>query len=108
MSVQLGRWNFDGRPAEPAYARQARQLLRGYSPDGVHEFATRELHILYFAFCTTKESRLELQPAVLPSSEVLTWDGRLDNRNDLIRDLQDGLSAASTDLDIVASAYARW
>jgi len=45
--------------------------------------------ILYRAFHTTKESRRESQPHVSPSGAVITWDGRLDNRAELISGLRD-------------------
>src|SRR5262249_16338006 len=57
---------------------------------------------------TTKESRRETQPYLLPSGAVLTWDGRLDNRTEIIRLLSDVVTAASTDVAIVAAAYEVW
>jgi asparagine synthase (glutamine-hydrolysing) len=36
---------------------------------------------------------------------VLTWDGRLDNRDDVIRSLHPGSRSLSTDADIVFAAY---
>ncbi|MGA7291189.1 MAG: asparagine synthase-related protein, partial [Terriglobales bacterium] len=39
---------------------------------------------------------------------VITWDGRLDNRADLISELRDSLTVNSTDVAIVAAAYEKW
>jgi asparagine synthase (glutamine-hydrolysing) len=39
---------------------------------------------------------------------VITWDGRLDNRADLISELRDSLTIDSTDISIVAAAYEKW
>jgi len=39
---------------------------------------------------------------------VITWDGRLDNRADLVSELRDSLTFDSTDVTIVAAAYEKW
>lgn len=108
MSVQFGRWNLDGRPVDPAYLWKVRGMLAPYGPDGEGTYIEDSVAILYRPFHTTKESRRETQPVLLPSGEVLTWDGRLDNREDLISSLRDRLSIDSTDAAIVAAAYGRW
>ena len=38
----------------------------------------------------------------------ITWDGRLDNRAELISELRDSLTIDSTDVAIVATAYEKW
>ena len=38
----------------------------------------------------------------------LLWDGRLDNRNEIVSELDGRVRAASGDPEIVAAAYARW
>jgi asparagine synthase (glutamine-hydrolysing) len=42
------------------------------------------------------------------SGSIITWDGRLDNREQLIDRLRGDLCSASTDLSIIAAAYERW
>jgi len=64
--------------------------------------------ILYNAFRTTKEARLEEQPLVTKSGVVITWDGRLDNRTELISKLINPLKATAADVEIVAGAYEQW
>lgn len=39
---------------------------------------------------------------------VLEWDGRLDNRTELISQLRDSVDHSSTDIDIVMASYLRW
>ena len=51
---------------------------------------------------------MESQPHVSPSGTVITWDGRLDNRSNLVRELGLPLSSNSTDLSIVTAAYEHW
>jgi asparagine synthase (glutamine-hydrolysing) len=108
MSVQFGKCNFDGKPVDPHDLDEARPVLAPYGPDGEGSICKDNFGILYRAFHTTRESRWETQPYVSKSGVVITWDGRLDNRKDLIARLAGELSPDSTDLEIVAEAYDRW
>jgi len=108
VSVQFGRWNFDGRPADREYLTKAGGMLTPYGPDGGQTYIKDSVGILFRAFHTTTESRSEAQPYVTHSSTVITWDGRLDNRAELIRVLRDTLNTASTDVSIVTAAYEQW
>jgi asparagine synthetase B (glutamine-hydrolysing) len=84
MSAQFGRCNFDGKPADPQELERVRPVLAMYGPDAEGIFRKDNVGIIYRACHTTRESRLENQPHVSPSGVVITWDGRLDNREDLI------------------------
>jgi asparagine synthase (glutamine-hydrolysing) len=108
MSAQFGRWSLDGAPASPEYLAKVDELLSPYGPDGRTSYSRGGVDILFHAFDTTKESRLEIQPHVSASGSVITWDGRLDNRADLIGLLDDAVSLACTDVSIVSAAYERW
>jgi asparagine synthase (glutamine-hydrolysing) len=108
MSVQFGKCNFDGKPIDPGDLNQVRPLLTPNGPDGEGCICNDNFGILYRAFHTTRESRNEVQPYSCDSGAIITWDGRLDNRKELIGDLGSVLSADSTDLGIVAAAYERW
>jgi asparagine synthase (glutamine-hydrolysing) len=108
MSVQFGRWSFDGVPAAPEYLAKVRKTLSPYGPDGETSHSSEDVDLLYYALHTTKESRLEAQPHVSASGSVVMWDGRLDNRSELIGLLNGLLSIDSPDVSIVAAAYERW
>jgi asparagine synthase (glutamine-hydrolysing) len=108
MSVQFGKWNFDGKPVDRNYLEKANTVLAQYGPDGASSYSKENISIVYHAFHTTRESRRESQPHVTASGAVITWDGRLDNRDDLIRESSDVLTAASTDVAIVEAVYERW
>lgn len=108
MSVQFGRWSFDGQPLAREHFEKASGLLAPYAPDGGDAYSARGVEILYRAFHTTKESHRERQPHVSRSGAVMTWDGRLDNREELIRELNGGLSMECTDVAMVAAAYEGW
>jgi asparagine synthase (glutamine-hydrolysing) len=108
VSVQFGRWNFDGRPADTEYLAKAEGMVAPYGPDGGGMYIKDGVGILFRAFHTTKESWSEAQPYITHSSVVITWDGRLDNRAEIIRELRDIQTTASTDVSIVAASYERW
>ena len=105
MSVQFGRWHFGGLPPAPEYLEKASEFLARYGPDGESRYSAPGVDIIYRAFHTTRESRHENQPQRLPSGAMLTWDGRLDNRNDLVREFPERLSLESGDAEIAAAAY---
>jgi asparagine synthase (glutamine-hydrolysing) len=105
MSVQFGRWNFEGQPSAPDYIEKVNATLAPYGPDSSESYSKGGVRILYRAFHTTKESRREKQPCISPSGAVITWDGRLDNRAELIDELRESLTNGSTDVAIVAMAF---
>ena len=108
MSVQFGLCYFDGGGVDPRDIEKVRPLLASYGPDREGYLCNGNFALLIRAFQTTKEERGELQPYISASGVVVSWDGRLDNREKLIDRMGSGLSPASTDLDIVATAYERW
>jgi len=108
MSMQFGRWNFDGGSSAPDYLEKVQALLTQYAPDADSSYHDRGIHLLYRAFHTTAESAREIQPYGSPSGAVIAWDGRLDNREDLILELSNGLSYIEPDVAIAAAAYERW
>ncbi|MGA2335019.1 MAG: asparagine synthase-related protein [Terriglobales bacterium] len=108
MSVQFGRWNFEGQPPAPDYIEKVSATLAPYGPDSNESYSKGGVKILYRAFHTTKESHREKQPHISSSGAVITWDGRLDNRAELISELSDSLTNGSTDVAIVAMAFERW
>jgi asparagine synthase (glutamine-hydrolysing) len=108
MSVQFGRWNFEGQPPAPDYIEKVSATLVPYGPDSNESYSKGGVRILYRAFHTTKESRREKQPHISSSGAVITWDGRLDNRAELISELSDSLTNGSTDVAIVAMAFEKW
>ena len=108
MSVQFGKVNLDGKPVDPKDLEQVRPVLAPYGPDGEGMICKNNVGLLYRAFHTTKESNLEHQPHISPSGVIIIWDGRLDNRDDLVRELADPLASGSTDVAIVCAAYHYW
>ena len=84
MSVQAGIWNFDGRPVDRKLLENLSESLRQQGPDGESCYVDDSVALLYRPFHTTAESRQEKQPYTSRRGFILTWDGRLDNREELI------------------------
>ena len=108
MSVLFGIWNFDDAGIAAEYLLRIRATLSSYSSDGKSEYSGSDIHLIHLPFHLTRESQDESQPFVTPSGQVLLWDGRLDNRQELIRSLRKELRADLTDAAIAAAALESW
>jgi asparagine synthase (glutamine-hydrolysing) len=106
MSVQFGQWNFDGQPVSRKYLEDAGKLTRDYAPNSATMFSRGNVAMAYQAFHTVPESWDEEQPLENSHGMVLTWDGRLDNRQDLLILLS--LRPSLTDAQIVLAAFRQW
>ena len=108
MSVQFGRWVLDGMPQDADRQSKVALLLAPFGPDGCSTCSKDGVTISQFAFHTTWESREEPRPYVCASGQIIAWDGRLDNRADLVRQLPQALPGDSGDVAIVAAAVNLW
>jgi asparagine synthase (glutamine-hydrolysing) len=108
MSVQAGIWNFDERPVDRKFLSDISESLKPQGPDGEFCYVDGPVALLYRPFYTTAESRREKQPYVSRRGFVLTWDGRLDNRDELVSELRRDLQANPTDVAVVSAAFDRW
>src|SRR6266478_5510687 len=107
MSAQAGVWNFDGEPLDEAFLETLASAIDQYGPDGRNVYIEGSIGMVYRAFHTTAESRIECQPYVTREA-VITWDGRLDNGDELLTQLSEDLTDDRTDVAIVAAAFERW
>jgi asparagine synthase (glutamine-hydrolysing) len=85
--------------------------LDAFGGDGASEIVVANLGMTYRAFHTTRESRVETQPLLTPEDHLLVWNGRLDNREELQRQLRHDLRNSAgtiTDPEIVLAAYVKW
>src|SRR5882724_8480750 len=108
MSVHAGIWNFDGKPVDRELLDRISAETAEYGPDGEGLHVDGNIGMLYRPFHTTAESRLEHQPHMFGNGSIITWDGRLDNRDDLISHLGEPLNARSTDVVIMVMAFEQW
>lgn len=108
MSAQAGIFHFDGRPIPPEVPRRLQAALVPFGPDGGGEHIAPGLAMVHRALHVTPEDIKERQPFVSARGHVLTWDGRLDNREDLLlqlwRELRDDLS----DTALAMAVFERW
>ena len=108
MSAIGGFINFNGTPVDAQLLSQLGDNLQSYGPDGGFEVLQDSVGMVHRAFHTNLESRLERQPLVNEDGCILAWDGRLDNREELITLLQDELRADCSDSAIIMAAYHKW
>jgi asparagine synthase (glutamine-hydrolysing) len=107
MSAQAGIWSFAGEPVEEHLLARFSECLTKLGPDGESRYVDGPLALLYRPFHTTAESHSEKQPHLSCRGFVLTWDGRIDNRDELIAELGSDLENMP-DVSIVAAAFDRW
>jgi len=110
MSVIGGIWNFDGKPVDRRWLENLGTALVQYGPDGEFFYINGPVGIVYRPFHTTAESRQEQQPWISPAGNVIAWDGRLDNADDLRHDLGFPFSviAERGEAALALLAFERW
>lgn len=108
MSAIAGMYNFAGKPIDDPTVRRIGTSLIRLGPDGVHYWTSGSIGMVYGSFHTNVESRLETQPLVATEGQVLSWNGRLDNRNQLISSFRNEMVTDPTDVAIVMCAYRKW
>lgn len=105
MSGLAGIFKFDPRDSitRPELMRLAKGIDR-IGPDGGAEYLRQNLGMAYRAFHTTTESHSEIQP-VVRDGFILTWDGRLDNREEIRARIRRQFDGTPTDAELVLGAY---
>jgi asparagine synthase (glutamine-hydrolysing) len=108
MSGQAGCYYFDHRPIDKGLAEQFDHDLMHYGPDGGSHYSGAGLLMVHRACHFDALSELETQPYVSVDGLVHTFDGRLDNRSDLLIWLRDTLMGETSDVALAAAAYRQW
>jgi len=108
VSVEYGLWNFQQPSVDPMQIQRVRKMLSAYACDGESEYADDEIRLLHLPFRVTPESESERQPFLTDSGKILLWDGRLDNRLELLGSLHETLRDDRSDAAIVAAALESW
>jgi asparagine synthase (glutamine-hydrolysing) len=108
MSGIGGLIDFNDRPINPRILATLSDELIPRGPDSGRHLIQGSVGFCFRAFPTDRESRLEIQPLVSPHGHVLVWDGRLDNRDDLLRHFPHGLCGDATDVALVMASYLEW
>ena len=111
MSGIAGIYHLDHSPLEPTALQRMTDVVSHRGPDGIHYHVERPLGLAHLQLCTTPESLRERQPLVSSDGRyVVTCDGRIDNRRELIGALRGSspVGQSSTDVDLLLAAYRRW
>lgn len=111
MSAIAAILNFDDKPADQILLTDLSKRLAHYGPDGEDLVTSGPVGICYRGFHTNRQSRLEQQPLVSRNGTIVVFDGRIDNRGELIAVMRSQLSSdpgVITDVEIVMAAFSRW
>jgi asparagine synthase (glutamine-hydrolysing) len=108
MSTIAGILRFNEAAVDEGSLLGLSERLAHRGPDGAFHVLSKSIGMVYMAFHTNKDSLHETQPLVSSTRQVLTWDGRLDNRDDVNSALADDLQNDRTDVDIVMAAFQKW
>ena len=111
MSGIAGFLHVDARPAEEALLQRMTLAMHYRGPDGMRHWCRGAVALGHCALVTTSEQLGEVQPLRNESGGVvLVFDGRLDNRAELRRELfSSGVRLREdTDAELVLSAYEKW
>jgi len=107
LSGLAGGVALHGAPFDRGFLDRAAEATRYLAPDGVECWSDGHAGFVRFRHVTTPQAEQEHQPATdARTGLALGFDGRLDNRDELIRDLPNaGLDQASGDAAIVLALY---
>lgn len=108
MSQFAGMLHMDGRPVDAAQIAAFDRAIAQRGPDAEGRYEEPGITMLYRAFHITPEDRFDQQPMPIRSGTVLMWDGRLDNRDELIRELRLTQGHTLSDCAIASHALAAW
>jgi len=111
MSAIAGVLRLDGAPADAGLIGRMLDSMSHRGPDGRGMWTSGAVALGHLARHTTPESTTEHQPlAAEDGTLVLVFDGRVDNRDELVRRLDaDGVPVRhGTDAEIVLRAWQRW
>ncbi len=107
MSAGIGIFNFDDTPVDRSVVITMEQML-ARRPNDWECFESDSLAMVYRASCTERDSSFGAQPHVTSSGHVLFWNGRLDNREELIFSLRDQLDEDKSDAAILMAGFLKW
>lgn len=86
MSGIAGIWHRDGQPVDPGVLSRMNDMLAHRGPDAEGMWIEGSVGMCSRLFRVTPESAREIQPVVHESGAVIVFDGRLDNREELLSD----------------------
>jgi asparagine synthase (glutamine-hydrolysing) len=111
MSGIAGIIHFDGRPVEPSQVEAMTTAMNYRGPDGINQWRRGNVALGQCILRTTPESLEEIQSLTNEKeSLVLVMDGRVDNWEELRRELlgKGAVLRTGADAELVLRAYEVW
>ena len=108
MSSQTGVLYFDERPVPLEIEQQLFRALGDADTDARGKHVGTGLVLAHAATWIDDLAQNERQPHTSVLGNAITFDGRLDNRQDLLLRLRDHLHGEQTDSALALSAYEAW
>jgi asparagine synthase (glutamine-hydrolysing) len=109
MSGLAGLWNLDGQPADRKILESIAAAIAHRGRDHFGIWSQGPAGLACQLLRVTPESAGECQPAIDGPGHVLVFDGRLDNREELLATMTaTGLTPASPDSSLVLAAWREW
>ena len=111
MSGIVGAWSFDGKPLGPKLLDDLMSPVAHRGPDGLRWWAEGPIAMGCAQLKVTPESETEVMPLLGRNGAVLVWDGRLDNRQELVSTLRNtspDVTPTCPDPVLAMAAYDRW
>jgi asparagine synthase (glutamine-hydrolysing) len=105
MSALFGIWNFDERPVEAEDLRRSAILISPHVNGSQTMYALKNVGLVCLPCQATAGSRKESEPYVTPSNLLFGWDGRLDNRKELLHDCTHLCDRNASDLAVIAATF---
>src|SRR3972149_8709319 len=107
MSGIVGIWNLKDQPVEKPLLQRLSTTLAHRGSDGEGIWSRGSVGLACQNLWVTPESEKEIQPKVHPSGTVVVFDGRLDNREEILARLKGShdISPASRDRALILAAY---
>jgi asparagine synthase (glutamine-hydrolysing) len=107
LSGIVGIWNRDGEPVEPSWLARCSATLAHRGVDGEERWIRGPVGLACQLLRVTPESAGERQPALDAAGAALVFDGRLDNREEILAALPAtaAVTAASPDPALVLATY---
>jgi asparagine synthase (glutamine-hydrolysing) len=107
MSALAGILKLNGVPVDRRMLEAFGRRLAHQGPDGGGQRQAGAIGMIFRANHVDRESQLERQPLV-STGHMLAWDGRLDNRAELIAELREYVDQSATDVEIVMASHLKW
>lgn len=108
MSALSGIVFTDRRPITESTIAALSAYTQEHGPDRSGSYVGPGVLVMQHALHFDRLSRLEEQPYLTKGGLAVTWDGRLDSRDDLLIRLHREIEGPATDVALVAAAFERW